>query len=82
VDRSELVSTGADLLITEVAARSERVLVDGDLAALFGTRGRAAHRRDCREKSANDRTGNHPGGTGDVSVCSVARYEWARNQSG
>jgi hypothetical protein len=36
VDRSELVSTGADLSITEAAARSERVLVDDDVAALFG----------------------------------------------
>jgi uncharacterized Zn finger protein len=36
VDRSELVSTGADLSITEAAARSERVLVAGDVAALFG----------------------------------------------
>ena len=36
VDRSELVSTGADLSITEVAARSERVLADADVAALFG----------------------------------------------
>ena len=36
VDRSELVSTGADLSITEAAARSERVLADADVAALFG----------------------------------------------
>jgi len=36
VDRSELVSAGADLSITEVAAGGERVLVDDDLAALFG----------------------------------------------
>jgi uncharacterized Zn finger protein len=36
VDRSELVSAGADLSITEAAAGSERVLVDDDLAALFG----------------------------------------------
>jgi uncharacterized Zn finger protein len=36
VDRSELVSTGADLSITEAAAGSERVLVDDDVAALFG----------------------------------------------
>src|SRR6516165_346798 len=36
VDRSELVSAGADLSITEAAARSERVLADADVAALFG----------------------------------------------
>jgi len=36
VDRSELVSAGADLSITEAAAGSERVLLDDDLAALFG----------------------------------------------
>ena len=36
VDRSELVSAGADLSITEAAAGGERVLVDDDLAALFG----------------------------------------------
>jgi uncharacterized Zn finger protein len=36
VNRSELVSTGADLSITEAAAGSERVLVDDDVAALFG----------------------------------------------
>ena len=36
VDRSELVSTGADLSITEAAARSERVLAGADVAALFG----------------------------------------------
>jgi len=36
VDRSELVSVGADLSITESVASSERVLVDDDVAALFG----------------------------------------------
>jgi uncharacterized Zn finger protein len=36
VNRSELVSTGADLSITEAAVDSERVLVDDDVAALFG----------------------------------------------
>jgi uncharacterized Zn finger protein len=36
VDRSELVSIGADMSITESAASSERVLVDDDVAALFG----------------------------------------------
>ncbi len=36
VNRSELVSTGADVSITEAAAASERVLVDDDMAALFG----------------------------------------------
>ena len=36
VERSELVSTGADLSITEAAAHSERVLASGDVAALFG----------------------------------------------
>jgi len=36
VDRSELVSTGADLSITEAAAGSDRVLADTDMAALFG----------------------------------------------
>ena len=36
VDRSELVSSGADLSITEAAAHSERVLVAADVAALFG----------------------------------------------
>jgi uncharacterized Zn finger protein len=36
VNRSELVSAGADLSITEAAAGSERVLVDHDVAALFG----------------------------------------------
>jgi len=36
VDRSELVSTGADLSITEAAAASERVLAAADVAALFG----------------------------------------------
>jgi len=36
VDRSELVSTGADLSITEAAALSERVLAAADVAALFG----------------------------------------------
>jgi uncharacterized Zn finger protein len=36
VDRSELVSAGADLSITEAAAGSERVLAGNDLAALFG----------------------------------------------
>jgi len=36
VDRSELVSTGADLSITEAAAGSDRVLADADMAALFG----------------------------------------------
>jgi uncharacterized Zn finger protein len=36
VNRSELVSAGADLSITEAAAGSERVLVDDDVAALFG----------------------------------------------
>ncbi|MBV8321629.1 MAG: hypothetical protein JO049_13280, partial [Hyphomicrobiales bacterium] len=36
VGRSELVSAGADLSITEAAAGSERVLVDNDVAALFG----------------------------------------------
>ena len=36
VDRGELVSTGTDLSITEVAADSERVLADADMAALFG----------------------------------------------
>jgi uncharacterized Zn finger protein len=36
VDRGELVSTGADLSITEAAASSERVLADADMAALFG----------------------------------------------
>lgn len=36
VDRAELVSTGADLSITEAAANSQRVLADDDMAALFG----------------------------------------------
>jgi uncharacterized Zn finger protein len=36
VNRSELVSTGADLSITEAAVGSERVLVEHDVAALFG----------------------------------------------
>ena len=36
VNCSELVSAGADLSITEAAAGSERVLVDDDVAALFG----------------------------------------------
>ncbi|MDR2243914.1 MAG: hypothetical protein LBE15_00695 [Burkholderiales bacterium] len=36
VDRGELVSAGTDLSITEVAADSERVLADADVAALFG----------------------------------------------
>jgi len=36
VDRGELVSTGADLSITEAAAGSDRVLADTDMAALFG----------------------------------------------
>jgi len=36
VDRSELVSAGADLSITEAAAGSDRVLADADMAALFG----------------------------------------------
>lgn len=36
VNCSELVSAGADLSITEAAAGSERVLVDHDVAALFG----------------------------------------------
>jgi uncharacterized Zn finger protein len=36
VERAELVSTGADLSITEVAAGGERVLADDDLSALFG----------------------------------------------
>src|SRR5579883_3124131 len=35
VERSELVSTGADLSITEAAAGSERVLASDDVAALF-----------------------------------------------
>jgi uncharacterized Zn finger protein len=42
VDRSELVSTGADLSITEAAAGSERVLVGDDVAALFGLEFEAA----------------------------------------
>ncbi|MDR2013650.1 MAG: SWIM zinc finger family protein, partial [Rhodanobacter sp.] len=36
VERSELVSTGADLSITQAAAGSERVLAGDDVAALFG----------------------------------------------
>ena len=36
VDRSELVSTGADVSITEAAAQSDRVLASADVAALFG----------------------------------------------
>ncbi|HXT05637.1 MAG TPA: hypothetical protein VN715_01710 [Roseiarcus sp.] len=36
VERGELVSTGADLSITQAAAASERVLAEDDLAALFG----------------------------------------------
>jgi len=36
VERSELVSTGADLAITEAAAGSKRVLAGDDVAALFG----------------------------------------------
>ena len=36
VNRSELISTGADLSITEAAAASERVLASDDIAALFG----------------------------------------------
>jgi uncharacterized Zn finger protein len=36
VDRGELVTTGADLSITEAAAGSDRVLADTDMAALFG----------------------------------------------
>jgi uncharacterized Zn finger protein len=36
VDRSELVSIGADLSITEAAVRSERVLAADNVAALFG----------------------------------------------
>jgi uncharacterized Zn finger protein len=36
VDRAELVSTGADVSITQSAAGSARVLVDDDLSALFG----------------------------------------------
>ena len=36
VNRSDLVSTGADLSITEAAAGSERVLAGDDVAALFG----------------------------------------------
>ena len=36
VNRSELISTGADLSITEAAASSERVLAGDDIAALFG----------------------------------------------
>ncbi len=36
VERSELVSTDADLSITEAAADSERVLAGDDVAALFG----------------------------------------------
>ncbi len=36
VDRAELVSTGADVSITQSAAGSARVLVEDDLSALFG----------------------------------------------
>ena len=36
VDRAQLVSAGSDLSITQSAAGSARVLVEGDLAALFG----------------------------------------------
>ncbi len=36
VDRAELVSAGTDLSLTQSAAGSARVLVGGDLAALFG----------------------------------------------
>jgi uncharacterized Zn finger protein len=36
VERAELVSTGADVSITQVAAGGERVLADDDLSALFG----------------------------------------------
>jgi uncharacterized Zn finger protein len=36
VNRSQLVSAGADLSITEAAAGSERVLAGDDVAALFG----------------------------------------------
>jgi uncharacterized Zn finger protein len=36
VNRSELISTGADFSITEAAASSERVLASDDIAALFG----------------------------------------------
>ena len=42
VDRSKLVSTGADLSITEAAAGSERVLPGDDVAALFGLEFEAA----------------------------------------
>jgi uncharacterized Zn finger protein len=53
VDRSELVSTGADLSITEAAAGSERVLVDDDVAALFGLElGAALPATAAAEKSA------------------------------
>ncbi len=36
VDRSELVSAGADVSIADAGARSDRVLEGGDIAALFG----------------------------------------------
>ena len=36
VERGELISTGADLSITDAAANNERVLADEDVAALFG----------------------------------------------
>jgi len=36
VDRAEVVSTGADISITQSAAGSARVLVEDDLSALFG----------------------------------------------
>ncbi len=60
VNRSELVSTGADVSITEAAAASERVLVDDDMAALFGLEIEAPAAPSGRRSKAAAEAGEKP----------------------
>lgn len=57
VERSGLVSAGADLSITETAARSERVIANDDVAALFGLEFDAAAAEAPASGKANAKAG-------------------------
>ncbi len=86
VDRAELVTTvGADLPLTRGAAASERVLEDGDVAALFGIDIAAPDAPPAKQSRARGRAAaaaavqpKKPGPTGIKARAALAKAPTAR----
>ena len=83
VDRSELVSTGADLSITEAAAGSERVLpaTTSPRCSAWSSKPRLPPARSSRIKRQR-LNGRPPRRNRKVRICSGARLERPRDEGG